>query len=139
MFRSDATCIICREEMTTAKKLICGHLFHVHCLRSWLERQHTCPTCRALVVPPENGASTAGGQHGAQPDTHQQGNYGDISLPTLFFLSLFYREAIIINHVTWALFLIECTLVNGELFLRKNLLYVLMWRLCRSQQIGAIC
>ncbi|RQO99175.1 hypothetical protein POPTR_013G088400v4 [Populus trichocarpa] len=73
---SDATCIICREEMTTAKKLICGHLFHVHCLRSWLERQHTCPTCRALVVPPENGASTAGGQHGAQPDTHQQGNYG---------------------------------------------------------------
>ncbi|RAL51521.1 hypothetical protein DM860_011023 [Cuscuta australis] len=52
---SDATCIICREEMTTAKKLICGHLFHVHCLRSWLERQHTCPTCRAQVVPSENG------------------------------------------------------------------------------------
>uniref|UniRef100_A0A0D9WPK8 E3 ubiquitin-protein ligase synoviolin-like TPR repeats domain-containing protein n=1 Tax=Leersia perrieri TaxID=77586 RepID=A0A0D9WPK8_9ORYZ len=25
---SDATCIICREEMTTAKKLLCGHLFH---------------------------------------------------------------------------------------------------------------
>lgn len=48
---SDATCIICREEMTTAKKLRCGHLFHVHCLRSWLERQNTCPTCRALVVP----------------------------------------------------------------------------------------
>ncbi|CAK7340107.1 unnamed protein product [Dovyalis caffra] len=70
---SDATCIICREEMTTAKKLICGHLFHVHCLRSWLERQHTCPTCRALVVPSENGASTAGGQRGAQPDTRQQG------------------------------------------------------------------
>ncbi|GFY83940.1 RING/U-box superfamily protein [Actinidia rufa] len=38
---SDATCIICREEMTTAKRLSCGHLFHVHCLRSWLERQHT--------------------------------------------------------------------------------------------------
>ncbi|XP_061944455.1 ERAD-associated E3 ubiquitin-protein ligase HRD1B-like [Populus nigra] len=69
---SDATCIICREEMTTAKKLLCGHLFHVHCLRSWLERQHTCPTCRALVVPPENGVNAAGGQHGAQPDTHQQ-------------------------------------------------------------------
>ncbi|KDP21781.1 hypothetical protein JCGZ_00568 [Jatropha curcas] len=70
---SDATCIICREEMTTAKKLICGHLFHVHCLRSWLERQHTCPTCRALVVPPDNGASTAGGQHGARSDTHRHG------------------------------------------------------------------
>lgn len=52
--------------MTAAKKLLCGHLFHVHCLRSWLERQHTCPTCRALVVPPEIGTST-------QADGHQQG------------------------------------------------------------------
>ncbi|KAI4320103.1 hypothetical protein MLD38_033616 [Melastoma candidum] len=68
---SDATCIICREEMTTAKKLVCGHLFHVHCLRSWLERQHTCPTCRALVVPPENGASTAAG-HAQQSDFRPQ-------------------------------------------------------------------
>lgn len=70
---SDATCIICREEMTTAKKLLCGHLFHVPCLRSWLERQHTCPTCRALVVPPENGAGTAGGHRGSRSDAHQQG------------------------------------------------------------------
>ncbi|KAJ1406671.1 Zinc finger, RING-type [Sesbania bispinosa] len=71
---SDATCIICREEMTTAKKLICGHLFHVHCLRSWLERQHTCPTCRALVVPPENGTTAAaGGQQGSQSDAHRHG------------------------------------------------------------------
>ncbi|AQK40226.1 ERAD-associated E3 ubiquitin-protein ligase HRD1A [Zea mays] len=30
---SNATCIICREEMATAKKLLDGHLFHVHCLR----------------------------------------------------------------------------------------------------------
>ncbi|MBA0615438.1 hypothetical protein Godav_015575 [Gossypium davidsonii] len=71
---SDATCIICREEMTLAKKLICGHLFHVHCLRSWLERQHTCPTCRALVVPPENGASSSGGQHGTWSDAPRQGS-----------------------------------------------------------------
>ncbi|AQL01625.1 ERAD-associated E3 ubiquitin-protein ligase HRD1A [Zea mays] len=48
---SDATCIICREEMATAKKLLDGHLFHVHCLRSWLEHQHTCPTCRAPIIP----------------------------------------------------------------------------------------
>ncbi|XP_019420985.1 PREDICTED: ERAD-associated E3 ubiquitin-protein ligase HRD1B-like isoform X1 [Lupinus angustifolius] len=73
---SDATCIICREEMTTAKKLICGHLFHVHCLRSWLERQHTCPTCRALVVPAENGTTVAGGQQGSQSDAHRQGKHG---------------------------------------------------------------
>ncbi|GLT44803.1 hypothetical protein SLA2020_186800 [Shorea laevis] len=71
---SDATCIICREEMITAKKLLCGHLFHIHCLRSWLERQHTCPTCRALVVPPENGSSSSGGQHRSRPEAHQQGS-----------------------------------------------------------------
>ncbi|XP_066377951.1 ERAD-associated E3 ubiquitin-protein ligase HRD1-like isoform X1 [Miscanthus floridulus] len=64
---SDATCIICREEMTTAKKLLCGHLFHVHCLRSWLERQHTCPTCRAPIIPPDNGRSTSARQYGGQP------------------------------------------------------------------------
>ncbi|KAI7733716.1 hypothetical protein M8C21_029613 [Ambrosia artemisiifolia] len=66
---SDATCIICREEMTTAKRLVCGHLFHVHCLRSWLERQHTCPTCRALVIPNEGATSTTGPRAGA----HRQG------------------------------------------------------------------
>uniref|UniRef100_A0A251UAB4 RING-type E3 ubiquitin transferase n=2 Tax=Helianthus annuus TaxID=4232 RepID=A0A251UAB4_HELAN len=66
---SDATCIICREEMTTAKRLVCGHLFHVHCLRSWLERQHTCPTCRALVIPNEGGTVTTRSRAGA----HRQG------------------------------------------------------------------
>ncbi|XP_027191774.1 ERAD-associated E3 ubiquitin-protein ligase HRD1B-like isoform X2 [Cicer arietinum] len=70
---NDATCIICREEMTTAKKLRCGHFFHVHCLRSWLERQHTCPTCRALVVPSENGTTSAEGQQRSQSDAHGAG------------------------------------------------------------------
>ncbi|KAJ6805195.1 uncharacterized protein M6B38_178665 [Iris pallida] len=65
---TDATCIICREEMVTAKKLLCGHFFHVHCLRSWLERQNTCPTCRALVVPSENGPGGSGRQHGNAQD-----------------------------------------------------------------------
>jgi E3 ubiquitin-protein ligase synoviolin len=68
---TDKTCIICREDMEfrddhepqagdpapnnnngtppagpndTPKKLVCGHIFHFHCLRSWLERQQTCPT-----------------------------------------------------------------------------------------------
>lgn len=73
--RSDATCIICREEMTTAKKLLCGHLFHVHCLRSWLERQNTCPTCRAPVVPAENGTTSGSGQQRPHSNSHQQGNW----------------------------------------------------------------
>lgn len=72
---SDRTCIICREEMQsrqaaaadgetqqqqneqqppadgpnmTPKKLPCGHIFHFQCLRSWLERQQSCPTWLVL-------------------------------------------------------------------------------------------
>lgn len=77
----DATCIICREEMATAKKLICGHLFHVHCLRSWLERQHTCPTCRALVVPMEGGTAASVGQQGGRAQVHQQAGIGGGTSP----------------------------------------------------------
>ena len=48
---NDTTCIICREEMLTAvKRLPCGHFFHFKCLKSWLERQQVCPTCRKSVL-----------------------------------------------------------------------------------------
>ncbi|KAF9148217.1 E3 ubiquitin-protein ligase hrd1 [Linnemannia schmuckeri] len=40
------------------KKLPCGHIFHFHCLKSWLERQQSCPTCRRLVLDPPTPAST---------------------------------------------------------------------------------
>ncbi|KAH9329674.1 hypothetical protein KI387_001782, partial [Taxus chinensis] len=73
---SDATCIICREEMVAAKKLPCGHLFHVHCLRSWLERQQTCPTCRSPVIASESGTSTSGTERGAQHEQQRAGTEG---------------------------------------------------------------
>ncbi|KYQ93374.1 hypothetical protein DLAC_06051 [Tieghemostelium lacteum] len=47
---TDKICIVCREDMLTGKKLPCGHILHLHCLRSWLERQQTCPICRANVI-----------------------------------------------------------------------------------------
>lgn len=48
---ADNVCIICREEMTTAsKKLPCNHIFHTACLRSWFQRQQTCPTCRLNIL-----------------------------------------------------------------------------------------
>jgi E3 ubiquitin-protein ligase synoviolin len=77
------TCIICREEMrpwsvtnpqtppvapgalppprpaasanerSRPKKLPCGHILHLGCLKSWLERQQVCPTCRRSVT--DNG------------------------------------------------------------------------------------
>ena len=47
----DNVCIICREDMLTAcKKLPCNHIFHTSCLRSWFQRQQTCPTCRMEVL-----------------------------------------------------------------------------------------
>ncbi|KAL4234654.1 hypothetical protein ACF0H5_006295 [Mactra antiquata] len=39
-------CAVCWEKMETARKLPCGHLFHNSCLRSWLEQDTSCPTCR---------------------------------------------------------------------------------------------
>lgn len=67
---TDGTCIICREDMValspnegtagpavvtnvTPKKLSCGHIFHFRCLRSWLERQQSCPTCRRMILDDE--------------------------------------------------------------------------------------
>ncbi|KAJ7039245.1 hypothetical protein C8F04DRAFT_1209279 [Mycena alexandri] len=77
---SDHTCIICREEMvlppppedpaappanvdgpnTTPKKLPCGHIFHFNCLRSWLERQQSCPTCPQIPGAAPQGPNAAG-------------------------------------------------------------------------------
>ncbi|KNC78351.1 hypothetical protein SARC_09214 [Sphaeroforma arctica JP610] len=50
---ADHTCVICREIMDTAKRLPCGHIFHIHCLRSWLQRQQICPICRSPVLESE--------------------------------------------------------------------------------------
>ncbi|KAI9498754.1 hypothetical protein BDB00DRAFT_754525, partial [Zychaea mexicana] len=33
-----------QQNLDQPKKLPCGHVFHFHCLRSWLERQQSCPT-----------------------------------------------------------------------------------------------
>ncbi|XP_062189038.1 E3 ubiquitin protein ligase RIN2-like [Phragmites australis] len=46
----DDECAICRGPMARAKKLSCNHLFHLACLRSWLDQGlmegYSCPTCR---------------------------------------------------------------------------------------------
>ena len=38
------------DERLRTKKLPCGHILHFACLRSWLERQQNCPTCRRPVL-----------------------------------------------------------------------------------------
>lgn len=42
-------CAICWDQMELARKLPCGHLFHNSCLRSWLEQDTSCPTCRTSL------------------------------------------------------------------------------------------
>ncbi|KAJ2856174.1 E3 ubiquitin-protein ligase hrd1 [Coemansia erecta] len=101
---NDTTCIICREDMAgptqeqadlwnsarqaghapilsgdTPKKLPCSHVFHFNCLRNWLERQQSCPTCRQSVLDDssfENNISEQQQQPIAdsqdQPNTHEQ-------------------------------------------------------------------
>ncbi|KHN26451.1 E3 ubiquitin protein ligase RIN2 [Glycine soja] len=63
----DDECAICREPMAKAKRLNCNHLFHLACLRSWLDQglaeMYTCPTCRKPLfagVPGNETNSDAG-------------------------------------------------------------------------------
>jgi len=65
---TDNVCIICREEMVapSAKKLPCGHIFHRNCLRSWFQRQQTCPTCRLDVLRAPGGGGLGQGQQQQQ-------------------------------------------------------------------------
>ena len=94
-------CIICREDMrawqqgvqdanapppppptalderTRPKKLPCGHILHFACLRSWLERQQNCPTCRRPVLVsstagPATTVNAAAQNVGAGPQHNQQ-------------------------------------------------------------------
>ncbi|OAQ99942.1 hypothetical protein LLEC1_00859 [Akanthomyces lecanii] len=102
------TCIICREDMRVwdlnanpgaldrirPKKLPCGHILHLGCLKSWLERQQVCPTCRSPVtpdrVPPTtnrnaNRAPAAPqipnhGLQAAQVGIHQEPRFGRLAL-----------------------------------------------------------
>ncbi|MGH0183274.1 UNVERIFIED_CONTAM: hypothetical protein FKN15_011318 [Acipenser sinensis] len=72
----DNVCIICREEMLMgAKRLPCNHIFHSSCLRSWFQRQQTCPTCRMDVLraalPNQTQAPPPAQQPAPPPPQHQ--------------------------------------------------------------------
>lgn len=84
---ADDVCIICREEMTleqdqhprtVPKKLLCGHIIHFGCLKSWLERSLRCPTCRRSVMdgtfPNQPGAAANNNNANAQPPVDQRPN-----------------------------------------------------------------
>lgn len=73
---SDNVCIICREEMhagVASKKLPCNHIFHTSCLRSWFQRQQTCPTCRLNILrtPTANQQNPVPQQRGREQQQNQ--------------------------------------------------------------------
>ncbi|KAK8260179.1 hypothetical protein V6Z11_D13G105200 [Gossypium hirsutum] len=42
-------CVICLEEILDGFKVIqmpCSHIYHLHCILSWLEKSNLCPLCR---------------------------------------------------------------------------------------------
>ncbi|KAK7913663.1 hypothetical protein WMY93_013874 [Mugilogobius chulae] len=61
---NDDDCAICWDTMITARKLPCGHLFHNSCLRSWLEQDTSCPTCRKSLNINGDGVQTRDQQQG---------------------------------------------------------------------------
>ncbi|CAN0260912.1 unnamed protein product [Ectocarpus sp. 4 AP-2014] len=42
-------CSICYDQMSRPLLLPCNHLFCGECVAEWLERERTCPLCRAEV------------------------------------------------------------------------------------------
>jgi len=55
-----SSCAVCLQELVAdelAVKLPCKHLFHEECVRTWLKKQHTCPTCRAPL--PQKGTASS--------------------------------------------------------------------------------
>ena len=50
--RNDSECTICMvdfESNEQLKMLSCGHYFHEHCIRDWLQIKAVCPKCNLLL------------------------------------------------------------------------------------------
>ncbi|EFN70191.1 Ring finger and transmembrane domain-containing protein 2 [Camponotus floridanus] len=47
---SGGICAICHEEYTTPVRLHCKHIFCETCVSTWLDRERSCPLCRASIT-----------------------------------------------------------------------------------------
>ncbi|KDP29098.1 hypothetical protein JCGZ_16487 [Jatropha curcas] len=52
--QDEGNCVICLEEYKTMDDVgslkICGHDYHVSCIKKWLSMKNLCPICKASVV-----------------------------------------------------------------------------------------
>jgi len=46
---AEESCSICHDDVNNAVILTCKHIFCEDCVCEWLERERTCPLCRAVV------------------------------------------------------------------------------------------
>ncbi|RKP29342.1 hypothetical protein METBISCDRAFT_10680, partial [Metschnikowia bicuspidata] len=86
---ADHMCIICRENMhwpatyermrkrplhprKYPKKLRCGHILHLACLKDWLERSESCPLCRKKVFQLSSEPGSVPAQPQMSPRAHDQ-------------------------------------------------------------------
>ncbi|XP_024974741.1 RING finger and transmembrane domain-containing protein 2-like [Cynara cardunculus var. scolymus] len=54
-------CAICQDKMRAPVMLCCKHIFCEDCVSEWLEREKTCPLCRAVVKHSDDLKSFADG------------------------------------------------------------------------------
>ena len=51
------SCSICLNDLNSSSRkaeLICSHIFHINCLRNWMDLGRTsCPLCRRYIYPAE--------------------------------------------------------------------------------------
>jgi hypothetical protein len=52
---ADRECAICLEGVTVPLKLPCDHIFCEACVMTWVQREATCPCCRAAVPGADGG------------------------------------------------------------------------------------
>ncbi|KAI3890134.1 hypothetical protein MKX03_020035 [Papaver bracteatum] len=38
------------EEEELGKQMPCKHVYHAHCITTWLSRHNTCPMCRCQMI-----------------------------------------------------------------------------------------
>ncbi|KAH8583532.1 zinc finger protein [Cryptosporidium sp. chipmunk genotype I] len=75
------TCIVCRDTLYIgSKKIPCGHVFHLDCLKSWFIQQQTCPICRAPITiqdeepEPSSATTVEDSNHPQATENHSEVN-----------------------------------------------------------------
>lgn len=50
---TERKCSVCQEEYESDDemgKLVCGHFYHIHCIKQWLLHKNACPICKSEAV-----------------------------------------------------------------------------------------